>query len=581
MALAATTLWELNQGATANNVNGGGFNYANANFLTDLTTDSNTANTNSPVISSASYNFVAGDVGHWVCIRSGTNWYPYRWCQIASVAANKATLSAAVGAALDLNTTTRKFTANTTAGVASVGTPTGGTFGVDYSQSTGAILAVTDGASTASTTFNSATGGFTRVMVGNHLNLVSATGADEVVGWREIVNYTDTNNVVLDATTGTYTAGVANVGGAMSMNSTLDDDFMEVLIGGNVVHINNNGTAYTIGETITIASSSPTTTDNIIFNGYNTLRGDNPTGTNRPTMDCAGLAMAFASNKQFYNIIWTGSATTVFTPQSNSYFENCKLANTSTGSGRNAVLTNSTQTTIFNCELVSQNGEAIEGTSSQKFIGNFIHSCDSGISLSAGAGVVIAFNVFENCKTAHVTGSTLAANTIMNNTFYGAETTPVGIGFRSTGATAANNVILNNNFYGLATGIEIATIQQDSVFEDYNNFYNCTTNRTRVAVGTHSVAVNPSFSSASQILFSNGTTSGSVLTSSGADFSTVTDNVDYVRIVSGTGVTAMSYLITSHTTDTLTLNVTPGTNATADKVGVVYVEHNYAISGNI
>lgn len=170
---------------------------------------------------------------------------------------------------------------------------------------------------------------------------------------------------------------------------------------------------------------------------------------------------------------------------------------------------------------------------------------------------------------------------ILGNTSYGAETTPIGIGFRTTGATGPNIIILNNIFYGLATAIEIGTVQQDTIFEDYNTFYNCTTNRTRIATGSNSLTTNPSFTSISHITGTNGTTSGSVLTSSGADFSIVTDNVDYVRIVSGTGVTAMNYPIISHTLNTLTLNTAPGTNATADKVFVIYLGHNFLPTANI
>lgn len=74
MALASTNHFSIISGSTASNVNGGGFNIANANFLTDLTTDTGTGNTSSPIVSSATYTFVAGDVGAWVYVASGTDW---------------------------------------------------------------------------------------------------------------------------------------------------------------------------------------------------------------------------------------------------------------------------------------------------------------------------------------------------------------------------------------------------------------------------------------------------------------------------------------------------------------------------
>jgi len=129
MTFSNKLIWENRNDASASN--GGGFNPANANFAADLTTDTNTGNTASPIVSSASYNFVAGDVGHWVFIQSGTNWTP-GWYLIASVAANKATLTAGVGTAVLYGTSStganyqRPNGLNTAAGCATVGTPTSG-----------------------------------------------------------------------------------------------------------------------------------------------------------------------------------------------------------------------------------------------------------------------------------------------------------------------------------------------------------------------------------------------------------------------------------------------------------------------
>src|SRR5688572_24727159 len=97
MAFTASTVWEVQ--ALGLDTNGGGFDPGVAGFPTDGTTDSNTGNTSTPVFSSASYAFVADDVGHWVYIKSGTNSLP-GWYKITSVAGGKATLNAAIGAAV-------------------------------------------------------------------------------------------------------------------------------------------------------------------------------------------------------------------------------------------------------------------------------------------------------------------------------------------------------------------------------------------------------------------------------------------------------------------------------------------------
>jgi hypothetical protein len=62
------------------------------------------------------------------------------------------------------------------------------------------------------------------------------------------------------------------------------------------------------------------------------------------------------------------------------------------------------------------------------------------------------------------------------------------------------------------------------------------------------------------------TISGTVLTQTGADFSTVTNNTDYCYIRGGTGATKGSYKITAHTTTTLTLSGYSGDSSAGDVV---------------
>src|SRR5712692_3833129 len=111
------------------------FNPDNANFLTDLAATSGT--TTAPVVTSASYNFVAGDVGAWVYVKSGTNWIP-GWYKISSVASNAATLDATLGHAClaKANVSSNMVFAglSTANGCATAGSPTGGTWSIDYSQ---------------------------------------------------------------------------------------------------------------------------------------------------------------------------------------------------------------------------------------------------------------------------------------------------------------------------------------------------------------------------------------------------------------------------------------------------------------
>lgn len=231
MAFGNFIIWDVR--TTGSDSNGGGFNTANANFASDLTTDTNTGNTSSPVVSSASYNFAAGDVGHWLFVKGGTNWIP-GWYQIASVASNKATLSAAIGAGyLLINGTSTAIT--TAAGVATVGTPTGGYWGIDYSQSNSASLSFTDMVidGTTNTKFTSSGNPVGKNFIGNIINVTSGTGF--TVQRVEVVS-TSTITATCDKSLGTLssTGGNGALGGALlspalaaAVRGTGNDIFMK------------------------------------------------------------------------------------------------------------------------------------------------------------------------------------------------------------------------------------------------------------------------------------------------------------------------------------------------------------------
>jgi len=102
-----------------------------------------------------------------------------------------------------------------------------------------------------------------------------------------------------------------------------------------------------------------------------------------------------------------------------------------------------------------------------------------------------------------------------------------------------------------------------------------------VAEGAHDLSLDPQFANVAQLTGSTATTSGSVLTQTGANFSSVVDGQDYLYLVSGTGVTDGIYGITAHTTTTLTLDIAPGTDATADKVWQITTGRNFAIGGSL
>lgn len=588
-ALPADAIIELRASATASNVNGGGFNPANANMLTDLTTDTNTGNTSTPVVSSASYNFVAGDVNAYVFIKAGTNWRP-GWYLISSVASNKATLSAAIGAGMGYSGSgaTRALALSTSAGVASVGTPTSGTFTIDYSQQdAGKVSNLSDGTSTASTTFISATAGFTPVMVGNYLHLVGGAGA--TVGWYEIVSYTNVTTIVLDRASGTMTLGNFYIGGAMSLNSTLDDDLFEIGIPNNIFYVKNG--SYTTGEAVAVTTGIGTVSLDINYIGYNSNRVDKPTGTNRPFIDVAANTFTLGAATNLINLRFTATTTTGIRIGT-GMARNVKVLNTSTTAGRPGLSTNnSNDAAFFNCEAISQNGNAINiDTSARAKIDTcYIHDSATGINLTNNttSATAIVNNLIEANNTAGITSTgTISSHFFEGNTIYGTEA-KMGICINLNVDNSIYNKIFNNIIYGCATGIVVLTTQENTNNGAYNDFFNNTTDVSLYNKDTTDIALDPQFTGATQITGTTATATGgtSTFTQSGGDFSTVTDNVDFLHITShtsGTGTIDANYLITAHTSTTLTTNNAIGASGSITSINYfVTTGHNFAIGTNL
>ena len=585
MALASGTQWQFQSSATASMVNGGGFNTGNANFPTDATTDSNTANTDSPVLSSATYNFVAGDVGAWVYIKSGTNWTS-GFYQIASVASNKATLSAAIGAAVQLDSTTGLWKANTVAGCATVGTPTSGTYGVDYSQQNAANFTKTDFTAVgSSTTMTSATGAFSPVSVGNiYHQTTTGTGGFGVVGWYEIVSYNSATSVVLDRTPNNGTTSVActgYVGGALSLNASTEDSFFEAIPASSIVWF-KNGT-YTVNSGWSVASTNSTATNPSYIRGFNSLRGDNPTGSTRPTIANGANAITYGQAQNLEYLIHTSTAANGTITGASSRAYRCKFVNSSTTASRIAASVAGADSKLVSCECVSQNGVAAAVTNSGRthLFGNYFHDSQTGVNQTL-IGITMVGNIFESCDTAGLTMSHASgAQVIVNNTFYGREA-KIGIGINLTAANSPNHFLANNILYGLTTGVSVNTGASGSNFGQYNAFYNNTTNATNFTINDTAITtLDPTFAGASQITGTTATTSGYVLTQSGGDFSTVTDNTDYLHVLSGTGVTTGIYLITAHTGTTLTTNNALGSSSAGDVTYYITTGHNFAIGTNL
>lgn len=453
-----------------------------------------------------------------------------------------------------------------------------GASGVDYSQQNAAQYALT-GLTSAGAGAVMLTASAAADMVGNGVYVVS--GTNFTAGWYEITAVSVGVSITVDrnCTTGVGAAGVANVGGALSLGSTLDDDVFEAFIGGNTVYV-KNGT-YTIGESISVASVSSTAIVPVNLIGYDATRGDDPRGSTRPLFVCGANTLVFG---QFWIVrgiqctITTAGGLTMGTGGALNY---CKVINTSPTGGRSAVSPVS-ECTLLGCEMVSLAGQAVTSALGLSLSGCYIHDSATGVLTGTGTGRFSIVNtIFETIRDVGVDFALTSTGAIIEScTFYGVEAKSPGLAIR-LGASTANVRLYNNIFYGWTTGVGQTGSQLKANYGAYNDFFNNTANASLYTLDSTDITLNPTFAGASQLTGSTANTSGSVLTQSGGDFSSVTDNVDIVRVVSGMGVTTGRYIITSHTSDTITVSSALGTSASNNVVWVITVGHNFAVGTNM
>jgi len=456
--------------------------------------------------------------------------------------------------------------------------------GTDYSLQDAAQVAQADGTSTASTTFTSALATFTSVMVGNYLHITSGTGA--TAGWYEIVTYVNANTITLDRTSGTYTAATFKVGGAMSLVSTLDDDMFEAGVAGNIYYIKGGSAiTYTLGEALAIVTVGAVDKP-IKIVGYATTRGDTPTGATRPTFAVAALAVALSTYWFIENIIFTGTSTNLVQTGVGGAITNCKITNSDISGGRVAIYVNFNSQFIYRNELISHRGVGLKDNDTRlTVLNNYIHDCDYGLYITSPETCLnVTGNIFAHNRSGAIdrTGTPTGHVSYQNNTFYGGEN-KIGTGIKIP-ANSAMVKLINNIFYGFVSAVEHATAGQTAVYDDYNTYYNNTTDVTNVTKGPNTIAVNPAFTNVTQVAGTTGffDENDSYLTDSSKNFTTLGVVAgDIVMLRSGTGVTPLCVVINTVVNAT-TLNfggVTVGVDVTADKVSSIMLGKNFLPPG--
>lgn len=424
-------------------------------------------------------------------------------------------------------------------------------------------------------------------MIGNVAHVIS--GTNFIVGWYEIISAVAGVSITVDrnCTSGIGATGVVNIGGALSLNSTLDDDWGDTLAPGNKVWVRYNASTINLGESFS-PSGTPTAALGLVFEGYTTAHGDLATAvltsSNTPTIAC-GSSFTFTvpvfTSVKFIN--FTGSSTAVLTTGASGKVRGCKCVNSSTTAARTAIATGSTSS-IIRCEAVSYRGYAIGVTSGTiGFLYNYVHDSDVGIRGTSTTAYQCIGNIVASCVTAAIqfTGATPDLR-IVQNTLYGSEQSDaIGLSL----ATGITNVVFQNNIiYGFTTGVSHADANTCGVddFNCYRNNNSDVNSSLNWQVGPNNTSNDPVFTDVTEITATDATVSGSVITSASSDFSAVVDNVDFVWLISGTaGPAFFKYLITGHTGTTLTVSTAPGNSAVADHSLLITLGHDFLPTGDI
>ena len=368
--------------------------------------------------------------------------------------------------------------------------------GTDFSQQNAVQVAYTDLVIGASNTLTSAATPFTSADVGNNITITSGTGF--TAGIYNIRSYAAAA-VTLDRSPGTLssTGGVGNLGGARSGLNQGTTKVQASVVAGNKIWIKNE--AWNEAITMSVAGSGG---NPIVWEGYNSTRGDAPTGSNRPRNNrasAAGNAISGNVADNIYKNIWVsncGSTGGWNNTSTNSTFINCRLSN-NTGYGGNIAGLK------INCEFDNNSVDGNNGAASTQrgLIGCYSHDNGAiGFDLASVSESIVFCISESNASHGITTGTTsfIINCTINGNT--GASTDGVSGTTPPAGNIFYNNIVANNGRYG------VNFTDGDSVATDFNNYYvNSTAARNNFPTGAGDIALDPGYTDATNGDFSVGT----------------------------------------------------------------------------
>lgn len=466
--------------------------------------------------------------------------------------------------------------------------------GTDYTQQDNAQLTITDLVSSSATAciLTSVTGGFTSGMVGNTLRMLSCTSGC-TIDWYLISQVIDNNTISVASSPcggAPLVDGTAKIGGACSMNAGagVDDALFENVFSSNIVWISSG--LIIEGQTIAVASNKCTIATPCYFNGYSQTRGDavdvfDTSTAALPTINTGGTAgITFGTYTSLKNLRFTGSGSSVLIPGTGNLVRNVHSRNTSATIGRNA-LTIGTDNTIINTDLVSQAGNGISlAGSNSTMMGLYIHDSADGSTGGQSRNRILnsVFNANRNGP-----GNTSNNNPmwLVNVTINGFQNVKVGTAslVSSSSTMMMTNSIISNYFtpFG-ATAAGATDFNVKGQWMTNNALYNiASTGNVRSFDDSTLYLTESPYTDVSEIYGATAAISGTQLFMHGGGFfqdAGITDGVDYLTCHWGSGATRMSYLIQAHSSHSVTLNGTIGTNTTQDKTFTISKGKNFTVS---
>jgi hypothetical protein len=373
-----------------------------------------------------------------------------------------------------------------------------GASGTDWTQQDSPQYSVTDGVANGTTTITSATANFGTDVVGNIVYVSGGTGSI-TAGWYQITSRTNSTTIVLDRSTG-LTAGTGvtlKIGGAFA---TLSQVFT-VVVASNTVWVKSG--SYSISTGLTTGSTGndlPNTAPDCLL-GYNTTRGDCPTGSSRPTISTSSsiVMLSFGSNNlHIENFILDGGGVAtkgiVLSSDRGNIISNCKVTNCTTmgiqGAGGN----------VNRCEVTGMTSGATAAfyMNADNCIDCYAHdntctgfSCDGSDSGSIFVRCISANNSGASSDGFASRGTLLGASCMLNCVSYNNGRHGLYVPGNYASMSVNNCVFVKNGDFGISWGVVLKKATLDINYNAFGtgSIQNTSGLRSNVIAGINDITI--------------------------------------------------------------------------------------------